>query len=74
LIEQDSFIKVSNGFVKLIKNKRIDKYDMLVSFDSYYEQISGVAMGSSLSPIVTNLYMEYFKRKVLDSYPLKPTW
>ena len=41
--------------------------------DHYYEQISGVAMGSPLSPIVTNLYMEYFERKALDSYPLKPT-
>ena len=27
--------------------------------DHYYAQISGVAMGSPLSPIVANLYMEY---------------
>jgi len=112
----DSFIKDSNDFVKLIKNKRVDKDDILVSFDvvslftkipldeavhvikmatnpettklaeiclrstffsfqdHYYEQISGVAMGSPLSPIVANLYMEYFERKALNSYPLRPAW
>ena len=31
-------------------------------------------MSSPLSPIVANLYMEYFEKKTLDSYPLKPTW
>lgn len=40
----------------------------------FYEQTSGVAMGSPLSPIVANLYMEYFEKKALDSYPLKPAW
>ena len=32
-----------------------------------YEQVDGVAMGSPLSPIVANLYMEYFKGKALNS-------
>ena len=27
----------------------------------YYEQVEGVAMGSPVSPIVANLYMEYKK-------------
>jgi len=40
----------------------------------FYEQTSGVAMGSPLSPIVANLYMEYFEKKALNSYPLKPAW
>ena len=31
-------------------------------------------MGSPLSPIVTNLYMEHFEKKALASYPLKPDW
>jgi hypothetical protein len=39
---------------------------------SFYEQIEGVAMGSPLSPMVVNLYMEHFERRVLDSFPLKP--
>jgi hypothetical protein len=29
-------------------------------------------MGSPLSPIVANLFMENFEKKSLDSYPLKP--
>ena len=29
-------------------------------------------MGSPLSPIETNLYMEKFEKKALDTYPLKP--
>ena len=32
----------------------------------FYEQV-GVAMGSPLSPIVANLYMEYFEGKALRS-------
>ena len=39
----------------------------------FYEQTSGVAMGSPLSPIVADLFMENFKKRALDSYPLKPT-
>jgi hypothetical protein len=38
----------------------------------FYEQTSGVAMGSPLSPIVANLFMEKFEKKAIDSYPLKP--
>jgi retron-type reverse transcriptase len=38
----------------------------------FYEQTSGVAMGSPLSPIVANLFMENFEKKDIDSYPLKP--
>ena len=39
----------------------------------FYEQTSGVAMGSPLSPIVANNFMENFEKRALDSYPLKPT-
>ena len=39
--------------------------------NKFYEQIEGVAMGSSVSPIVANLFMEDFERKPLTSaiYP-----
>eukprot|EP00253_Pinus_taeda_P032352 PITA_32352 len=86
----DSFIKDSQDFVNLIKNERIERDDILVSFDVvslftkipldeaiqgvFYEKTSGVAMGSPISPIVANLYMEYFEKKALESYPLKPAW
>ena len=29
----------------------------------FYEQVEGAAMGSPVSPIVANLYMEYFRTK-----------
>jgi hypothetical protein len=38
----------------------------------FYEQINDVAMGSPLSPIIANIFMENFKKKALDFYPLKP--
>jgi hypothetical protein len=37
-----------------------------------YEQIEGVSMGSPLSPIVANLFMESFKKKAIESFPFKP--
>ena len=35
--------------------------------NKFYEQVEGAAMGSPVSPIVANLYMEYFERKALWS-------
>ena len=35
--------------------------------NKFYEQFEGVAMGSPVSPIVANLYMEHFERKALWS-------
>ena len=43
------------------------------SFDGeFYEQTCSVAMGSSLSPMVANLFMEDFESKALDSSRLLP--
>jgi hypothetical protein len=39
----------------------------------FFEQTSRVAMGSPLSPIVANLYMEKFEKNSLETYPLKPS-
>ena len=35
--------------------------------NKFYEQVEGAAMGSLVSPIVANLYMEYFEREALQS-------
>ena len=36
--------------------------------------MEGVAIGSPLSPIVANLFMEDFEEKTLNSFPQKPRW
>ena len=35
--------------------------------NNFYEQVEDVAMGFPVSPIVANLYMEYFEKKALHS-------
>ena len=35
--------------------------------NNFYEQVDDVAMGSPVSPIAANLYMEYFEKKALCS-------
>ena len=40
--------------------------------DQFYEQVEGAAMGSPVSPIVANLYMEYLKQKALSTAPYPP--
>ena len=35
--------------------------------NKFYEQVDGVPMGSLVSPIVTNLYIESFERKAVSS-------
>ena len=43
------------------------------SFQSkFYEQVDGVAMGSPVSPIVANLYVEHFEREALWSASRPP--
>ena len=38
----------------------------------FYEQVGGAAMGSPVSPIVANLYMEYLEQKALSTAPNPP--
>ena len=40
--------------------------------DQFFEQVDSAAMGSPLSPIVANLYMENFERQAPTSAPLPP--
>ena len=39
-----------------------------------YEQIEGITMGSPLSPIVANIYMDFFEKEALQSFPLQLKW
>ena len=44
--------------------------NMYFSFqDQFYEPVEGAANGSPGSPIVANLYIEYFKQKALSTVP-----
>ena len=38
----------------------------------FFEQVEGAAMGSPVSPIVANLYMEYLEQKALSTAPCPP--
>ena len=37
--------------------------------NQYYEQVEGAAMGSPISPIVANLYMESFETRAISTSP-----
>ena len=41
--------------------------------DQFYEQVEGAAMGSPVSPIVANLYMEYLETKSSKHCPPPPS-
>jgi hypothetical protein len=41
--------------------------------DRIYEQTNGVAMGSPLSPIIAEIFMEHLENQLLESSPFKPT-
>ena len=38
----------------------------------YYEQVQGAAMGSPISPLIANIFMEEFEVKALQSFPNPP--
>jgi hypothetical protein len=40
--------------------------------DSFYKQTSGLAMGSSLSPILAEIFMQWLEEQVLKRFPRRP--
>ena len=40
--------------------------------DDFYEQTSGAAMGSPLSPVLANIFMEHFEQNALTNSALVP--
>jgi hypothetical protein len=41
---------------------------------SFYHQINGVAVGSPLTPVVANCYVEHFEQQAVSSAIKKPAW
>ena len=46
----------------------------MIVIDRFYEQQEGAAMGSPISPIVANLYMEDLESKAIQSSPNPPSF
>ena len=73
LLDKDHTLKertvlVVNDIILLLKFCLKNTY---FSFQGQvYEQVEGVAMGSPVSPIIANLYMEYLEQKALSTAPL----
>jgi len=40
--------------------------------DQFYEQTSGAAMGSPISPVIANIFVEHFEKEALQKAPKKP--
>ncbi|XP_018307957.1 uncharacterized protein [Mycetomoellerius zeteki] len=40
--------------------------------NQFYEQTSGAAMGSPISPVIANIFMEHFEKEALGKTPKKP--
>ena len=77
LLEKDPTLKdrsalIVNAIIQLLE---FCLKNMNFSFqDQFYEQVEGAAMGSPVSPIVANLYMEYFEQKALSTTPPSRLW
>ncbi|XP_046383788.1 uncharacterized protein LOC124154233 [Ischnura elegans] len=76
-------VKNSAHFVEMIRDMTIANEDIMVSFDvvSLFTNVpiaesveisDGAAMGSPLSPVVANLFMERFEAEAINTYGKKP--
>ena len=77
LLEKDEKLSDRTVFLvqRIIKLLRFCLHNTYFSFQNkFYEQVEGTAMGSLVSPIVANLYMEYFRGKALESVSHPPRY
>ena len=59
-------------FIKLLK---FTLTNYIVCFNTkFYKQLQGAAMGSSVSPLIANIYMEYFESLAIPSSPTLIRW
>ncbi|XP_047525309.1 uncharacterized protein LOC125063126, partial [Pieris napi] len=61
---------MSPDYVDIVKHCLTSGY--LMWKDEFYVQVDGVAMGSPVSPIVADIFMEDFEERALANTPVKP--
>ncbi|XP_018372103.1 PREDICTED: uncharacterized protein LOC108766985 [Trachymyrmex cornetzi] len=62
--------KVPSDLIPLIEHCLTTTY---FSYNNqFYEQTSGAAMGSPISPVIANIFMEHFEKETLGKTPKKP--
>ena len=59
----------ASNFIPLVDFCLVNNYFQLK--DTFYKQIFGASMGSSLSPVVSCLYMEFFETRLLPNIPIR---
>ena len=61
--------------VKFIKHLEFTLTNCILCFNKiFYKQLQGVAMGSSVSHVIANIYMEYFESLAIPSSPTLIKW
>ncbi|XP_020297813.1 uncharacterized protein LOC109862232 [Pseudomyrmex gracilis] len=65
--------QLSSDLISLVEHCLITIY--FTYNNQFYKQITGAAMGSPISPIIANIFMEHFESQAIKKAPLKSqTW
>ena len=73
ILANEPSLKMSNSKAQLRKLFHFATAQTHFLFHSeYYDEIDGVAMGSSLGPVLANLFMGYHEKKWLSEYEGPP--
>ncbi|XP_076247886.1 LOW QUALITY PROTEIN: uncharacterized protein LOC143187549 [Calliopsis andreniformis] len=63
--------KMPVNLIPLVHHYLISTYFLFQG--TYYEQVSGAAMGSPISPVIADIFMEHLEDRILKGAPLKPS-
>ena len=73
-LDQELHLRTSISVVKIISLLEFCLKAIYFQFQGrFFEQLQGAAMGSPISPIVANLYMEDFENKAINTAECPPT-
>ena len=72
-LDQELYLRTSMSVVQIISLLEVCLKTTYFQFQGrFYEQLQGAAMGSSINPIVANLYMEGFENKAINTAECPP--